>query len=86
MAMKTKEELLRDGEYWYNYLRMVYVNRKARKVLSVQWVEEHSEQELASEIARHNDTDDWQFCFNDEPSDYVRDVLSAELDGRLAAH
>ncbi|HVR38712.1 MAG TPA: hypothetical protein VMU84_06425 [Thermoanaerobaculia bacterium] len=83
--MKTKEELLREGGYRYNYIRLVYLNRADRKVFSVDWLDDHSEEELAAELNSRNDTGDWQIYSSGVVSESVRTAFLAEIDGRPAA-
>jgi len=79
-----KEELLKQAGYRYNFDRMVYVNRAAKKLFSVEAVEDNSEDWLGEKIAERNDTGEWQFYFNEGPSDAVRRDFIAELDERRA--
>ena len=62
---------------------MAYINRKAKKVFSIEAVEDHSEEWLSDRIRERND-DDWRFYFNEAPSASIRRDFVAELDGRHA--
>ena len=81
----SKADILDDAgcRYWID--RMAYVHRPKKKLFSIQWIEEHSEECLSEKIAEPNDTGEWQFYFNEKPSPYVRNLLVDELDGRRAA-
>jgi hypothetical protein len=41
-----KSEILRDAGYAYGFDREIYFNRVAKKVFSIEFVEDHSEEEL----------------------------------------
>ena len=47
----SKSQILEEAGYSYNFHRMVYVNRAAKKVFSVEFIEDHRE----NEIQRHLD-------------------------------
>jgi hypothetical protein len=82
--MNPKGELLERNGYRYNFDRMIYINRAAKKVFGVAVIEDNSVDWLAARMAEENDGD-WQFYFNEPPPPaVVRDFL-AELDGRRAA-
>jgi hypothetical protein len=79
----TKDDLLREAGYRYNFDRMVWINRQTRKVFSVEAVADNPEEWLTHKI--HERTDgDWHFYFNDAPSASIVKQLVAELDGRHA--
>jgi len=79
-----KEELLRRSEYRYNFHRMVYINRAAKKVFSVEAIEDHPVEWLAERI-EENTSGEWRFYFNEAPSAaVVRDFL-VELGEQRAA-
>jgi hypothetical protein len=83
--MNGKEELLKQAGYRYNFDRMVYINRDARKIFSVEAIEDKPEEWLIEKIAEKNDDGEWQFFFNEAPSPAVRRDFLAELDERRAA-
>lgn len=64
--MNRKAKLLQDAGYRYNYDRMAYVNRDAKKIFAVDDVENHSEAWLADRIAEPNPSGGW--LFYEEPS------------------
>ncbi len=81
--MDTKQSLLEEAGYWYNFERMAYINRRAKKVFAVETVDDHPEEWLAERIAEPNTTGDWQFY--DEPAASVRRAFLTELEnGRTA--
>lgn len=75
----NKEPVLRTSGYTYNFDRMVYMNRAKRKAFSVEWIEDHSEQELREKMAEPNSSGKWQLYFNSNPSDAVLRDFLAEL-------
>ena len=58
---------------------MAYVNRGAKKVVSVEAVKDHSEEWLKQLIAEANDSGDWRFYFDHPPSKSVIQAFVAEL-------
>jgi hypothetical protein len=82
--MDSKERLLNDAGYAYNFDRLAYVNRAAKKVFAVETVEDHTEEWLARKIAEPNSSGDWKFY--EEPSVAVRRELVADLENGRHAH
>jgi hypothetical protein len=83
--MDLKETLLRQAGFRYNFDRLSYINRAAKKVFSVDAVEDHSEDWILEKMRERNDSGDWQFYFNDPPSPgVIRDFL-AEIEQQRAA-
>jgi hypothetical protein len=75
-----KDEMLRSAGFRYHFDRMAYVNRKAKKVVSVEYVEDHRPEELLRQvIAQTNDSGDWRFYFDQPPSKAVIQAFLAEL-------
>lgn len=74
-----KDELLRSAGFRYLFDRMAYVNRKEKKVVSVEAVEDHSEDWLRQMIDQANDSGDWRFYFDEPPSPSVVRAFLAEL-------
>ena len=83
--MDAKENLLRQAGFRYNFDRMSYVNRAAKKVFSVEYVEDKSEDLLMEKIRERNDSGEWQFYFNETPSPGVKRDFLAEINERRAA-
>jgi len=82
--MNAKESLLKEAGYWYNFERMSYINRRAKKVFAEETVEDNTEEWLAEKVAEPNASGDWQFY--DEPAVAVRRAFIAELENGRAAH
>ena len=74
-----KQDLLRQAGYEYSFNRMVYFNREAKKVFSVEFVEDRGEDELATRIREGGEPNGWRFYFNSPPSDGVRRELEKAL-------
>jgi hypothetical protein len=76
--LTEKEELLENSGYRYHFDRMIYFNRAARRAFSLEFVEDHSRQELQKLLDEIPATNDWVFHFNELPSDRVkRDLVEA---------
>jgi hypothetical protein len=82
--MNPKGELLKKNGYRYNFNRMAYINRTAKKVFSIEAIEDHPLEWLSARMAEKSNGD-WQFYFNEPPSQAVVRDFVAELDGRSAA-
>lgn len=78
---KTAEDILRANGYRYNFDRMAYYNREAKKAFSFEWVQDHTEDELLQAIAGRNAGDDWQIYAAPRPSQAVIDAFLAEVNG-----
>jgi len=79
-TLTTKTQLLEDAGYAYSFDREIYVNRKARKVFSLDFVEDHTEDVLAAKLGEPvPSTGKWHFYFNSAPSPGVERELSAIL-------
>ena len=76
--LATKDQILEDAGYRYSFDRAVYVNRKAKKAFSIEFVEDNTDEEIK---ARMNQTNNgrWQFYFNSEPSESVKSELERIL-------
>jgi hypothetical protein len=56
-----KTHLLDSAGYAYNFDRMMYINRQAKKAFSVEFIDDHQEAEIASRIREPNTDQDWHF-------------------------
>ncbi|MGA7416061.1 MAG: hypothetical protein WBW33_36665 [Bryobacteraceae bacterium] len=74
----TKQEILESAGYRYSFDREVYFNREAKKAFSVEFIEDNSETELKRRIEQMSGAD-WQFFFNNPPSDAVKRELASVL-------
>ncbi len=76
----TKERILEDAGYAYSFDRSIYINRDARNVFSVEFVQDHSEAQLEARIKEPAPpAGEWRFYFNSPPSEAVKRDLSAIL-------
>lgn len=78
-ALATKSRVLEDAGYVYNFDRQAYVNRGAKKIFSIEFVEDHSADVLQERISDNNSGRGWQIYFNTEPSPSIRRQLEAVL-------
>jgi hypothetical protein len=78
MEMK-KSDILWQADYRYNFDRDLWVNRKAKKAFSVEFVDDKSEKEIASHIEESTNGNGWTFYFNIAPSEGVRRSLESLL-------
>lgn len=79
-TIASKKQLFENAGYTYVFDRMIYVNRNAKKVFSVEFIEEHNETELEARINDSGPQDgQWHFYFNSPPSESVKQQLSAIL-------
>jgi hypothetical protein len=74
----TKQDLLENAGYRYSFDRELYFNREAKKAFSVEFVEDHSEEEMKRRLDQMPGAD-WQFFFNDPPSNAVKRELASIL-------
>ena len=77
-AVDTKSQILEDAGYAYGFDHAVYFNRKARKVFSVEFIEDHSEAELQERI-REDTQGEWRFYFNSPPAEAVKRELESVI-------
>ena len=75
-----KEPILRANHYSYNFDRMVYYNRATQKAFSVDWLEDHTEEDLKRALAERNENG-WQLYLEKRPSRAVVDAFLAEVNG-----
>jgi microcompartment protein CcmK/EutM len=66
-AVASKEKILGEAGYVYNFERMVYLNRKTKKVLIAEFVEDHNEDCLQECLAQDSNGAGWRFYFNRPP-------------------
>jgi hypothetical protein len=76
--LTVKEELLENSGYRYHFERMIYINRADRRAFSLEFVEDHSQQEI-QKLVETPATNEWVFHFNEPPSDRVKRELAEAL-------
>jgi len=74
-----KKDILRDADYWYNFDRDIFYNRKAKKAFSLEFVDDKPEEEIRQRIGENTNGGGWTFYFNSEPSDGVKRELERVL-------
>jgi len=72
LIVETKKRILEDAGYAYSFDRLSYINRYARKVFSIEFVQDHSEAEIKARINQPTPPGEWRFYFNSEPSEGVK--------------
>ncbi len=78
-TVASKSQILREGGYAYNFDRMVYFNPRTKKVFSVEFVEDHSEDQLQSCLSEQTNGAEWRFYFNSPPPGAVKRELENVL-------
>ena len=81
----SKTEILDEVGYAYSFDRGMYINRKAKKAFSVQFVQDHNATQIRKYIGEHTDGLEWRFYFNSPPSETVKHELECVL-GYDGAH
>lgn len=74
-----KKDILKEAEYWYNFDRDIFYNRKAKKAFSLEFVDDHREEELREHIQEPIEGNGWKFYFNVTPSESVKQMLEQVL-------
>lgn len=74
-ATATKLDILRGGDYRFDWERGMYVNRKARKALSIDFVKDHDADQLQEAVKEDTGGQEWRFYTNSPPSESVRQQL-----------
>lgn len=77
MPTDENDRLLEAAGYHYHFDRMIFVNRERKKIFSRTALEDHSVEWLQSKMSEQ--TKDWEFYFNEPPSDRIREAIIAEL-------
>jgi len=59
-----KRDILKDAEYWFNFDRALFFNRKAKKAFSLEFVDDKPEEEIRERIGESTNGKGWTFYFN----------------------
>jgi len=78
-TLDTKQQILDDAGFSYNFDRKIYLNRERRKIFSVEFIEDHDEKALEECIREDTGGKKWRFYFNEEPSESVKREIEAVL-------
>lgn len=70
--MRQKQHVLDAASYIYNFDREVYFNRSAKKIFSVDFIEEHNATKLEQSILEPRQGRGWKFYFISEPPESVK--------------
>jgi hypothetical protein len=74
-----KRDILKEAEYWYNFDRDIFYNRKAKKAFSLEFVDDNPEKEIRQRIEENTNGNGWTFYFNSPPSEGVKRELERVL-------
>jgi hypothetical protein len=74
-----KSDILRRADYCYNFDRDLWVNPKAKKAFSVEFVDDKPEGEIVRHIEEFTNGNGWTFYFNIKPSEGVKRTLEQVL-------
>jgi len=78
-TLDTKSKILRDAGYVYSFDREVYFNRRTKKIFSLEFIEDHNENEIQRCLSENKEGEDWHFYFNFDPSDSVKREIESVL-------
>jgi hypothetical protein len=78
-ALDPKQQILDDAGFAYNFDRKIYLNRKTKKIFSVEFVQDKDEKTLQDRIREQTDRKKWRFYFNQEPPEAVKREIEAVL-------
>lgn len=79
LAETSKRQILEDAGYAYSFDRLSYINRDARKIFSIEFIQDHDEAELRARIGEATPPGEWSFYFNTPPSDAVKREFSGMI-------
>jgi len=74
-----KTQLLDSAGYVYNFDRMMYINRQAKKAFSIEFIDDNPESVIASRIREPNSERDWRIYTNLQMSEGTRKELNRVL-------
>jgi hypothetical protein len=78
-TLATKQYLLDSAGYVYDFEREVYFNRTAKKIFSVDFLEDHEGPEIEQSINEKTDGREWRFYFNSPPPESVKREIASAL-------
>lgn len=80
LVLTEKRRILENAGFVYNFDRDLYYNRNKKKVFSIDFVEDHTNDELQKFINETSDGINWRFYFNIAPSSAVKHELISVLE------
>lgn len=76
-GLATKEQILKNAGYVYNFDRELYLNQKTKKAFSIEFIEDNAAEEIEARIRQNiSGADEWTFFFNRPPSPAVKRELA----------
>ena len=78
-TLDTKQHILDAAGFAYNFDRRVYFNRKSKKIFSVAFLEDKTDEEIERLIGADTGDKEWKFYFTSEPPESVRREVEASL-------
>ena len=79
LATKTKQDLLDEAGYAYDYYYMLYFNRDAKNAFSAEFVQERDGAELERRIRESSEENGWRFYVDSPVSESVKSQLEKAL-------
>ncbi len=76
-----KKQILEGSKFSYHFDRAIYFNRVAKKIFSVEAIEDNSSEWLKKKIHEKNDSGEWEFFFNDSAPEAVKKEILRLLGG-----
>jgi hypothetical protein len=77
--LSTKVHLLDDAGYAYNFDRMMYINRRAKKAFSIEFIDDNPETRIQEKIQQPNQGENWDIYTNLPMSDALKVELEKVL-------
>jgi len=78
-ALAEKRRILKQAGFRYSFDRDVYYNSGTKKVFSIEFIEDHSADDLNRLIQQDANGKSWHFFFNSPPSSSVKRTLEGLL-------
>jgi hypothetical protein len=78
-TLDIKQQILDEAGFSYNFDRQIYVNRKMKKIFSLEFVQDHDEHELDRCVHESTTGKEWRFYFNGKIPPAVRREIEAVL-------
>src|SRR5260370_36613419 len=80
-TLVTKGRMLEGAGFVYNFYREVYFNREAKKIFSMDFIEDKDEETIEQCVREIRESPDgrWMLYFNSPPTEARRRQLEAEL-------
>ena len=86
-TIASKNQILEDAGFIYSFSRDIYLNRTARAVFSLEFVEDHSETEIKELLAApRSNPSEWVVHFNEGPSASVKRELLKLIANGVSNH